>query len=618
MKKRKMRKAFKVTVFSAAVALSSINGNIFYSTLTEALAATYTYDQEFEDYLTQQGFPENYKSALRQLHADHPTWVFTAFHTNLDWETVIENEMTFRRNLVPDTDSYPSSYKDTTINGAYDWENNRWYVLSAPYWVQASQAIVEYYMDPRNFLTEEYMFQFELETFNGDVQNLEGVEKILSGTFMSDVLVEGSGTVAENEYISSEVYTVLDAYICGLDYMTTVEDFLADLNSDAGALRLVNAQGEEKAADEYVGTGDLVQVIADVPAENQEADSSGTAPDEEILSACPVLLFGDLDGNGQVNSIDRAYLKMYILGRYTLTDIQKKAADVSQDGAVNSVDRAYVKMQVSGSYSINQQSSDTSEMTYAEVFMKIGEEINVSPYTLASRVRQEQGVYGTSELISGTVPGYEGYYNYYNIQAYGTTREEIVRNGMEEAKANGWDSRYKAILGGATKLAENYISKGQDTLYLQKFDVEGEYYNYYWHQYMQNLLVATSEGYNVYLAYSGMDALDEAFVFKIPVYDNMPDSACERPTQDGNPNYKLKSLTIRYYTIDFNRDVYDYYIDVPRSVKSLNISAEAYASTTKITGTGTISIDSSTSLVTVTTQAENGDTKEYRIHLRRT
>jgi beta-N-acetylglucosaminidase len=283
---------------------------------------------------------------------------------------------------------------------------------------------------------------------------------------------------------------------------------------------------------------------------------------------------------------------------------------------VNAVDRAYLKAAVYGTLDIDQFEKDKG-VTYGELFMQIGEELNVSPYTLASRVRQEQGS-GTSELISGTVEGYEGYYNYFNIKASGTTREEIIKNGMEEAKTNGWDSRYKAIVGGATTLCEGHIWKGQDTLYLQKFDVEGEYYGYYWHQYMQNLLAACSEGSSVYKAYKNMDALNEDFVFKIPVYENMPEAVCTKPTNDGNPNYKLKSLSIKYYTIDFKRDVYDYYIDVPRSVKSLAISAEAYASTTTITGTGTISINANTTAVKVQTKAENGEKKEYIIHLNRT
>ena len=605
MKKRKIIERLGAFILGIVAAIYSMGGYLFSEEyVVETDAATYTYDQDFENYLTAQGFPDSYKAALRQLHAEHPNWVFTAFQTGLDWDIVIENEMTFKRNLVPDTSSYPSSYKDTTISGSYDWVNDEWIVLSSPYWVQASQEIVEYYMDPRNFLTETYIFQFEQQTYNAEVQNLEGVEKILEGTFMSYAVVEGteSSSEADNEYIFSDTYSVKEKYLYGLDFQTTVKDFLANLYSETGELRLVGSDGVEKSEGEYVGTGDIVRLYTE--------DSS-----PQLLASCTVVLYGDLDGNGVANSMDRAYLKLYVKGNYVFSAAQTKAADVNQDDSINSLDRAYLKLQVKGSYTINQSYQEA--MTYAEVFMEVGAALNVSPYTLASRVRQEQGTEGTSKLISGTVSGYEGYYNYFNINASGTTTEEIITNGLNEAVECGWNTRYKAIYGGAEKLAENYISKGQDTLYLQKFDVDATYYSLYWHQYMQNLMAAANEGYNVYVAYSELGALDEALVFKIPVYENMPSSACAKPTVDGNPNYKLKSLSIQYYSIDFSRDVYDYYITVPKSVKSLKISAEAYASTTSISGTGTITITSSTTQVTVKTTAENGDTAVYTIHLTR-
>jgi beta-N-acetylglucosaminidase len=613
MKNRRFKKRFIAAAIVFGVNQTALCGNVFFDTQIVTEAATYQYDQDFEAALTEQGFPESYKAALRALHAQHPNWVFQAFQTGLEWSTVIENEMTFRRNLVPDTSTYPSAYKDTTISGSYDWVNSQWMVLSDPYWVQASQAAVEYYMDPRNFLTEEYMFQFELETFNKDVQNLEGVEKILEGTFMSNTLVDGTSEVEDNAYITSDTYSANSVYLTGVQTKTTVKRLLLSLHSEAGDVRVVSADGTAKKLTDYVGTGDLIQVVT-TGSTGETAESQ--KQETETITACQVLLYGDIDGNGQIDALDRAYLKAYVYGTLKLSDLQLAAADVNQDGDVNAVDRAYLKASVYGTLSINQFEKDEG-VTYGELFMQIGEELNVSPYTLASRVRQEQGS-GTSQLISGTVPGYEGYYNYFNIKASGTTRDEIIKNGMEEAKANGWDSRYKAIVGGATTLCEGHIWKGQDTLYLQKFDVEGEYYGYYWHQYMQNLLAACSEGYSVYKAYKNMDALDENFVFKIPVYENMPSTACAKPTQDGNPNYKLKSLSVKYYSINFKRDVYDYYIDVPRSVKTLTVSAEAYASTTKVTGTGAITINASTSVVTIKTQAENGDTKEYRIHLRRT
>ena len=101
-------------------------------------------------------------------------------------------------------------------------------------------------------------------------------------------------------------------------------------------------------------------------------------------------------------------------------------------------------------------------ITYAQAFMQIGQQLKVSPYFLASRIRQEQGVNGTSWLISGTYPGFEGYYNYFNISATGIG-DQVIISGLTEAKNAGWTTRYAALYGGAQKTAENYILKGQDT-----------------------------------------------------------------------------------------------------------------------------------------------------------
>ncbi len=171
-----------------------------------------------------------------------------------------------------------------------------------------------------------------------------------------------------------------------------------------------------------------------------------------------------------------------------------------------------------------------SDLTYAHGFWAIGKEMNISPFHLASRVYQEQGR-GNSALISGTYPGYEGYYNYFNIGASGKSDAEVIRNGLEYAKnaTPPWNTPYYALHFGAKVIGSNYITKGQDTLYLQKFDVDSSNNGLYWHQYMQNISAPTSEAGNIRKLYEETGAIDNMFVFKIPVYKNMPETACEKP-----------------------------------------------------------------------------------------
>ena len=166
--------------------------------------------------------------------------------------------------------------------------------------------------------------------------------------------------------------------------------------------------------------------------------------------------------------------------------------------------------------------------TYAAAFFDIGSTLKVSPFHLACRVYQEQGK-GESALISGTYSGYEGYYNYYNIKASGSTNKAIIENGLTYAKQQGWNSRYKSLQGGAKILSQNYILKGQDTLYLQKYDVDNSYNGLYAHQYMQNIMAPYTESSMVKSAYQSTGAINNSFVFKIPVYLNMPSAACAKP-----------------------------------------------------------------------------------------
>lgn len=167
---------------------------------------------------------------------------------------------------------------------------------------------------------------------------------------------------------------------------------------------------------------------------------------------------------------------------------------------------------------------DSKGRTYAEAFYTIGKGEQVSPIHLASRVRQEQRG-ETSPLISGTYSRYKGYYNYFNVGASGKTDAEVIENGLKYAKSQGWNTRYKSLAGGAKTIGTNYIRKGQDTPYLQKFNVNKDAANaLYTHQYMQNIRAPYAEAKTTYDMYESSGSLSSAFVFKIPVFKNQPGS----------------------------------------------------------------------------------------------
>ena len=325
-------------------------------------------------------FPSSYQPYLRELAKKYPNWKFTALYTELDWNYVISQENVFGKNLVPK--NYSDRWKNTTP-GQYDVEIDGG-------WVDSSKQAVEYCMDPRNFLNEVRIFQFEGLSYDTHTNNLEGIEKILYGT---------------------EFYQKQVSY---------------------------------------------------------------------------------LDSNG--NTI-----------------------------WMNS--------------------------KYSDLILKGGQTSKVSPYHLASRIKQEVGPFLSHASISGNVEGYKGLYNFYNIGATSSTDQMgAIKKGLQYAKdGNGaseetknkylipWNTKEKSITGGGIFIGSSYINVGQNTIYLQKFDVNDERGDdLFWHQYMTNVLAPYSESKSIYNGYQKMGMLDTTLNFIIPVYNNMPEVQTQSP--DINPS----------------------------------------------------------------------------------
>ena len=140
---------------------------------------TQSSDADFEEQIKE--FPDDYKAQLRALHEKYPNWQFEAVKTGLEWSDVVKNESKVGRNLVAKTSI--ASWKSTEPQ-AYNWASNTWYGFDGGSWAAASTELIQYYLDPRNFLDDSGIFQFETLEFK-DYQNVDGVKNALAGTFMA-------------------------------------------------------------------------------------------------------------------------------------------------------------------------------------------------------------------------------------------------------------------------------------------------------------------------------------------------------------------------------------------------------------------------------------------------
>ena len=196
-----------------------------------------------------------------------------------------------------------------------------------------------------------------------------------------------------------------------------------------------------------------------------------------------------------------------------------------------------------------------NDQNVIQAFANVAKNNNLNAYFLISRVIQEQGRVPTSPLATGagyTGNGYneygKGYYNLFSIGATRASGEESYMtrvNALTRAMDEGWDSLAKSIEGGGNFVGSTYIDVGQNTLYLQKFDVYNTNGQLYWHQYMQNLFGAQSEAQILYGLYqiTGIQNSKD-FVFIVPIYENMPSTPVQEPTSEyyGTINTDLKTM----------------------------------------------------------------------------
>ena len=105
------------------------------------------------------GFPSSYWGGLCALKERHPNWQFVALQTGIDWSYAVERESSCGKSYIQTSNE---EFMDRSCNNQYGWDSS---------WKNASQTAVAYYMDPRNFLSESYIFQFEYLKYSSSLDN---------------------------------------------------------------------------------------------------------------------------------------------------------------------------------------------------------------------------------------------------------------------------------------------------------------------------------------------------------------------------------------------------------------------------------------------------------------
>lgn len=199
--------------------------------------------------------------------------------------------------------------------------------------------------------------------------------------------------------------------------------------------------------------------------------SDGTTNVEDTL--------GDTDGNHKITLIDLANIQKHLLHLITLTGdnfTRAKTHNLDKSRDLDIIDLANVQKHLLGLISLN--------------------------------------------YVKSTDTKYVGYYNFFNV---GVTGDPKVKLGLERAITEGWNSRSKAITGGAKFYAEKYVSVGQCTYYYKDWNFVNT--PYYSHQYATNVKDAYNNGYR----FSQGFPQDASMTFLIPVFTSMPSEISPNP-----------------------------------------------------------------------------------------
>ena len=368
-------------------------------------------DQEFENTLNNEGFPESYKRILRYLHTIHPNWQFKGMQTGEDFTYAVDREKWV--GAIDMSDYYDESR--TIVEGS------RWYVPTT--------AATAYYMDPRNFLNEKYIFQFEALNYD-EKYTEELVQGVLNNTFMS-----GDSLIDKQSYKSifveaGKTYDMSPLYLASLarqelgtkgSIASTGEKFTYNGNEYQGIYNFFNIGANTGVYDGLMyATGGYCKICGDyvapvtpddsnnnngndnnkpsgddtiiVPSSKTIIDNLGLKEYGEYLKGFNIgatisslktkelsvtystdtviatgtkvtfndgktytaIVYGDLTGDGLVNSADLLRLRQYLLATKDLTGAYKEAADLTGDGQINSADLLKLRQYLLGQANINQ------------------------------------------------------------------------------------------------------------------------------------------------------------------------------------------------------------------------------------------------------------------------
>lgn len=131
-------------------------------------------DKEYAETLKKANFPDSYIPYLTYLHSKYPNWQFKPAFTNIKFSSAVNGEE-------------GKNYMQTT-NDNYRTSNRP---AEGSSWFKVNTGVIAFYLDPRNWLTEERIFMFEDLKYDSTLEN--EYPALIKSVF-------GSGKLGDDKY----------------------------------------------------------------------------------------------------------------------------------------------------------------------------------------------------------------------------------------------------------------------------------------------------------------------------------------------------------------------------------------------------------------------------------
>ena len=361
-------------------------------------------DAEFEKKLVD--FPDSYKPYLRALHDEHPSWSFTAMKTNLDFTTAATN---FR--LTGAINSTNTKLTELDANGKPVPTNEK-------NWYYPNLGAVKYYMDPRNWLNETFVFMFE------NLSYIQVEDKIVKSVLSRNAAIAEFDAIDNQSFVSiyqeaGKTANVNPVYLASLSVQeinssnTSGNKFTYEGVEYEGLFNYYNIGAYSSASNPlraglvWASGGLCTQCASYTPSSNpveptptptpapepvgdvknigakvngsyvsgialgttassiQSKDTNLTYSTTGVIgtgstikykdgTTFTVVIYGDLSGDGQVNSADLLKLRQHLLGTNKLGGAYLEAAKVTGNDNINSANLLKIRQFLLGTTNISQ------------------------------------------------------------------------------------------------------------------------------------------------------------------------------------------------------------------------------------------------------------------------